>query len=102
MNLNELEGKTIKTVKLSNQRVDENGSLSPFTYYWMQLVFEDGTHLSIDPYTSESSGLISTCFVDILLEQEPPDCMEDYAENCMGFEENDELAIAKSNDEVVK
>lgn len=35
-----------------------------------------------------------------------PDCMEDYAKNCMGFEEfeeNDELAIAaNSKDEVAE
>ena len=60
MNLKDLIGKTIVDVKLSGQRISENDCLCPSTYSWMEIVFQDGTHLSIEPCTSD--------FVDILLD----------------------------------
>ena len=73
MNLKDLLGKTITDVKLSGQRIGENDSLCQDTFYWMQIIFQDGTCLSIEPSTAE--------FVDILLDriEEDETCI-DYGE----------------------
>jgi hypothetical protein len=83
-NLQDLEGETIindrNCLNCKHLVIDDD------TDFWLQvgekLYYCNNEHVDIDPDDLDDGYL-------------DPDRMEDYAENCMGFEENDELqAIA--------
>jgi hypothetical protein len=87
-NLQELEGETIINDRnclnckhlVANDDTDTWLRVGEISYYC------NNEHVVINPDDLDDGYL-------------DPDRMEDYAENCMGFEENDELqAIAKSDD----
>ena len=87
-NLQELEGETIINDRnclnckhlVANDDTDTWLRVGEISYYC------NNEHVVINPDDLEDGYL-------------DPDRMEDYAENCMGFEENDELqAIAKSDE----